>query len=173
MRSHLGNRVGLAATGLALLAAGGTALWLRGRHPAVPVIDPRLPMFLYAHPWLVPVAAVLCFLLALVATRWLVVAAGWGRRGARCGSGTATLGVALRDVAGIGALRVRLVGDRRLRVGVTCDPRADLGEIIARLDQQTLSRLRAAVGVHDAEVLVRLHVRRRARHAAGGAPARR
>lgn len=169
MRSHLGNRAGLAATGLALLAVGGGALWLRERHPEVPILDPRVPMFLYAHPWLVPVAAVVCFLLALVATRWLVLAAGWGRRGARNGPGTATLGVALQGVAGIGALRVRLVGDRRLRVGVTCDPRTDLGELLARFDHQTVSRLRAAVGVHDAEVLVRVHVRRRARATLGDA----
>lgn len=167
MRSHLGNRIGLAAAGLVLLVAGAAALWLGDRHPTAPIGDPRVPMFLYAHPWVVPVAAVLCFLLALAATRWLVVAAGWGRRGARNGSATAALGIALRGITGLGSLRVRLVGDRRLRVAVTCDPRADLGELIARFDPQTVSRLRVAASVPDAEVLVRLHVRRRARHDLG------
>lgn len=162
MRSHLGNRVGLAVAGLALLAAGGLALWLRARRPAAPILDPRVPMFLHAHPWVVPVAAVLFFLLALLATRWLVLAAGWGRRGERSGAGTAMLGVGLRGLAGVTALRVRLVGERRLRVRVTCDPRADVGALIERLDGRTASRMRAATGVPDAEVLVRLHVRRRA-----------
>ncbi len=170
MRSHLGNRVGLAVAGLASLTVGGVALWLRARRPAAPILDPRVPMFLYAHPWVVPVAAVLFFLLALVATRWLVLAAGWGRRGARSGSGTAMLGVALRGIAGITALRVRLVGERRLRVRVTCDPGADLGALITRLNHQTAARLRAATGVPDAEVLVRLHVRRRAANPPPPAP---
>jgi len=161
VRSHLGNRVGLALAGLVLLGAGGAALWLRERYPAVPIVDPRAEMFLYAHPWVVPVAAVLCFLLALAATRWLVLAAGWGRRGVRCGAGIATLGVALQGITGVGAVRVRLVGDRRLRVGITCDPRTDLGALLGRLDQRPLSRVRAAAGVPDAEILIRLHVRRR------------
>jgi hypothetical protein len=161
MRSHLGNRVGLATAGLGLAAAGGVVLWLRVSHPAAPIVDPRVPAFLNAHPWLVPVAAVLCFVLALVATRWLVLAAGWGRRGARSGSGTAMLGVGLRGIAGVTSLRARLVGERRLRVRITCDPRADLGALLTRLDGHTASRMRAATGVPDAEVLVRLHVRRR------------
>jgi hypothetical protein len=161
MRSRLGNRIGLAVVGLTLVAAGSLALWLRGRRPEAPVLDPRVPAFLADRPWALPLSVALLILVALVATRWLVLATGWGRRGSRTGSGTAMLGVGLKGIDGVSGLRVRQVGDRRLRISITCDPDVDLGPLVSRLDRETASRVRGAVGLPEAPVLVRLHVRRR------------
>jgi hypothetical protein len=161
MRPHLGNRIGLALVGLALVGAGAAALWLRDRRPGAPLLDPRLRVFLAVHAWAVPLAAVLLALVALVVTRWLVLATGWGRWGSRTGSGTAMLGVGLKGIDGVSGMTVRQVGDRRLRVSITCDPDVDLGPLVSRLDRETASRVRCAVGLPEAPVLVRLHVRRR------------
>ncbi len=161
MRSHLGDRIGLALVGLALVGGGVIALWLRDRRPAAAVLDPRIPPFLTAHPWIVPAAGALCAVIAIVATRWLVLSTGWGRRGVRTGAGTAVLGVGLGEVDGVTGVRVRQVGERRLRASITCDPSCDPGRIVSLLDRETASRVRCSVGLPEAPVVVRLHVRRR------------
>lgn len=67
-------------------------------------------------------AALLLMALTLVAIRWLMGALGWGRWGSRTGSGTAMLGVALKEVEDLRRIQVRSVGGTRLRIGVTCGP---------------------------------------------------
>ena len=161
MRSHLGDRIGLAVVGLALVGTGIVALLLRARRPGIPIFDPRITMFIGAHPWVVPAAAALSATVALVATRWLVLSSGWGRWGSRTGSGTAMLGVGLKGLDGVSGLRVRQEGERRLRISITCDPDADPGPLISRLDREAVARVRRSVGLSAAPVLVRLHVRRR------------
>lgn len=71
------------------------------------------------------------------------------------------LGVALKGIDGIGRISVRLVRDGRVRVTVSLRRSADLRQVIRRLDESAVSRVRRAVGRDDALAVVRLHVRRR------------
>ena len=73
----------------------------------------------------------------------------------------AMLGVGLKGLDGVSGLRVRQEGERRLRISITCDPDADPGPLISRLDREAVARVRRSVGLSAAPVLVRLHVRRR------------
>ncbi|MBO4270096.1 hypothetical protein [Microbispora triticiradicis] len=157
MRPRLGNRVGLLLVGLALVA-GGLGLLAVARRPGSPPVGVGV---LGGRPWALPLLAGAAMLVALVATRWLVLALGWGRLGRRTGAGTAMLGVALKGVEGIGRLSVRAVGDGRLRVSVSLQRSADLRQVIRRLDEPAVSRLRRTVGRDDAPTVVRLHVRGR------------
>ncbi|MEZ0074015.1 hypothetical protein [Planotetraspora sp. GP83] len=159
MRPHVGNRIGIALVGLALLAGGVCALAAREDHPRVRLAD--LGSFFAQNAWARPLAAAVAMLLALVTTRWLLVALGWGRCGSRTGTGTAMLGVALKGIEDVGRIQVRLVGDKRMRVSVSLLRRADLHEVIGRLDGQAISRVRGAVDRQDMPALVRVHVRRR------------
>lgn len=157
MRPRLGNRVGLLLVGL-VLVAGGLGLLAVARRPGSPPVGVGV---LGGSPWALPLLAGAAMLVALVATRWLVLALGWGRLGRRTGAGIAMLGVALKGVEGIGRLSVRVVGDGRLRVSVSLQRSADLRQVIRRLDESAVSRLRRTVGRDDAPAVVRLHVRGR------------
>ncbi|MCT9929152.1 hypothetical protein N5079_02840 [Planotetraspora sp. A-T 1434] len=159
MRPHVGNRIGIALVGLALLAGGVCALAVREDHPKVRLAE--LGAFFAQNAWARPLAAAVAMLLALITTRWLLVALGWGRCGSRTGTGTAMLGVALKGIEGVGRIQVRLVGDKRMRVSVSLLRRADLHEVIGRLDGQAISRVRGAVDREGLPALVRVHVRRR------------
>ncbi|MEV7806315.1 hypothetical protein AB0O28_25545 [Microbispora sp. NPDC088329] len=154
----MGNRVGLCLVGLALVAGGAGLLAAARRRPGAALIDGSV---VEGRPWALPLLAGAAMLLALVATRWLVLALGWGRVGSRTGAGIAMLGVALKGVDGIGRISVRLVRDGRLRVSVSLQRSADPRQVIRRLDESAISRVRRAVGRDDALAVVRLHVRRR------------
>ncbi|GII30934.1 hypothetical protein [Planotetraspora mira] len=158
MRAHMGNRVGLGIVGLIMALAGVGVLAARADHLGVRIIDLS---FFVRNAWARPLAAAAAILIALLVTRWLAVALGWGRCGSRTGSGTAMLGVAMKGIEGISRIQVRLVRDKRMRVLVSLLPRADLHEVIGRLDGQAISRVRGAVDREEIPTLVRLHVRRR------------
>ncbi|MEU8056373.1 hypothetical protein ACFYOK_18465 [Microbispora bryophytorum] len=163
MRPRWGNRVGLLLVGLALVAGGlGLLTAVRGR-PGVALIDASVVDGRMADgkPWALPLLAGAAMVLALVATRWLFLALGWGRVGSRTGAGIAMLGVALKGIDGIGHISVRLVRDGRVRISVSLRRSADLRQVIRRLDESAISRVRRAVGRDDALAVVRLHVRRR------------
>ncbi|WP_169950239.1 hypothetical protein [Microbispora sp. H11081] len=157
MRPRLGNRIGLCLVGLALVL-GGAGLLAARRRPGGALAHASV---VEGRPWALPLLAGVAMLLALVATRWLVRALGWGRVGDRTGAGIAMLGVALKGIDGVGRISVRLVRDGRLRVSVTLQRSADLRQVIERLDGSAISRVRRAVGHDDAPAVVRLHVRRR------------
>ncbi|GIH70597.1 hypothetical protein [Sphaerimonospora thailandensis] len=159
LRSHLGNRVGIGLVGLALVGGGGYVMSVRLDRPHDPVMD--LASLTAGRPWAWPLAAGVALLLALAATRWLLSALGWRRCGSRTASGIAMLGVALRGVDGIAGIKVRIVGERRMRVSLSLRPEADLPEVVARLDRSAISRARGAVGLPDLPAVARLHVRRR------------
>lgn len=168
MRARVGNRVGLCLVGLALVAGGVGLLTAVRRRPGAALIDASLidgstldTHVLDDKPWALPLLAGASMLIALVATRWLVLALGWGRIGSRTGAGIAMLGVALKGVDGIGRISVRLVRDGRLRVSVSLQKQADPRQVVRRLDESAISRVRRAVGRDDALAVVRLHVRRR------------
>jgi hypothetical protein len=158
MRAYTGNRVGLGIVGLIMAAVGVAVLAARADHLGMRIIDLS---FFMRNAWARPLAAAAAILIALLVTRWLAVALGWGRCGSRTGSGTAMLGVAMKGIEGIGRIQVRLVRDKRMRVLVSLLPRADLHEVISRLDGQAISRVRGAVDHEEIPTLVRLHVRRR------------
>ncbi|MBX6387292.1 MAG: hypothetical protein IRZ07_30670 [Microbispora sp.] len=158
MRPRMGNRVGLCLVGLALIAGGFGLLTAARRRPGTVLLDASV---VDGKPWALPLLGGAAMLLALVATRWLVLALGWGRVGSRTGAGIAMLGVALKGIDGIGRISVRLVRDGRLRVSVSLQRSADLRQVIRRLDESAISRVRRAVGRDDALAVVRLHVRRR------------
>ncbi|MEU7001381.1 hypothetical protein [Nonomuraea sp. NPDC046570] len=165
MRQYTGNRVGLAVVGAILLGAGAyTFLRGTGTLPAQPkgarILRPGLAAYLAQHPWACWAAALVLVLLAMLALRWLLMAAGWGRIGSRDGTGTALLCVGLKDVEGVGRTRVRVVGKQRLRLAVTCPPAADVGAVAGRLDREVVGRIRREVGDDEMGALVRLHVRR-------------
>ncbi|WP_030510900.1 hypothetical protein [Microbispora rosea] len=158
MRPRWGNRVGLLLVGLALVAGGFGLLAIVRRRPGAVLIDASVAD---GKPWALPLLAGAAMVLALVATRWLLMALGWGRVGSRTGAGIAMLGVALKGIDGIGRISVRLVRDGRVRVSVSLRRSADLRQVIRRLDESAVSRVRRAVGSDDALAVVRLHVRRR------------
>jgi hypothetical protein len=154
----MGNRIGIGVAGLALLGGGMYVLHAGRERPGQPAVT----LSCCADSlWLRSAGAVLAMLLALVATRWLLVALGWGRRGRRVGSGVAMLGVALQGSDSIAKMQVRMVREHRMRIGITFAPDADPGDVIAQLDRQAVSRVRGAVGRGDVPTLVRLHIRRR------------
>lgn len=158
LRPYLGNRIGIGLVGLALAGGGGYLMVVRPGRAGEPVVDPGL---LTAKPWALPLAAAAALLLALAASRWLASALGWRRYGSRMGSGIAMLSVALKDLDGIGKINVRLVDGRRMRVTLSLRPRADLHEVIDRLDRSAIARVRSAIDRPDLPAVVRLHVRRR------------
>ncbi|MGI5160380.1 hypothetical protein [Microbispora sp. CA-102843] len=163
MGPRRGNRLGLCLVGLTLVAGGfGLLAAARGR-PGAALIDESVAdaSVVDGKPWALPLLAGVAMVLALVATRWLFMALGWGRVGSRTGAGIAMLGVALKGIDGIGRISVRLVRDGRLRVSVSLRQPADLRQVIRRLDESAISRVRRAVGRDDALAVVRLHVRRR------------
>ncbi|WP_433218419.1 hypothetical protein [Microtetraspora malaysiensis] len=158
MRAYLGNRVGILVVGLALLVGGVAVLLAAGERPGDPVLDLS---FFTENAWARPFGVLVPLVIGIVATRWLLVALGWGRIGTRTGSGIAMLGVALKGVQGIGKLYVRLVGDSRMRISIDLLPEADPAEVIGRLNAEAVSRVRGMVGRGDLPTLVRLHIRRR------------
>lgn len=159
MIPYLGNRIGIGLVGLALIGGGGYLMVVRPDRPGDPIVD--LGSLTEGRPWIWPLAAGVALLLALASSRWLASALGRGRRGSRTGSGAATLGVALKGVDGIADIKVRLVGERRMRVSLSLRPEADLPKVIDRLDRSAISQVRGAVDLPDLPAVVRLHVRRR------------
>nr|BFE87264.1 hypothetical protein GCM10020093_098650 [Planobispora longispora] len=86
---------------------------------------------------------------------------GWGRWGRRSGTGTAMLAVALKEVEGLSGIRVRSVEGDRVRIAVSCGPAADVGGLVARVNEDAVHKVRRALGDETLGALVRLHVRRR------------
>ncbi|MGW0808824.1 hypothetical protein [Nonomuraea sp. NPDC002799] len=164
MRQYAGNRVGLAVVGATLMCLGAYA-WLRGHDrflglpPNAKILPAQTTRALAAEPWPLWALSLGLLLLALVALRWLLLCLGWGRRGARNGTGTAMLFVGLKGVEGLGGAAVR-VGEDGLRVTLTCPSAADVGAVVSKLDQDIVGRIRREVRDDDAGTVVRLHVRR-------------
>jgi hypothetical protein len=155
----MGNRLGIGVVGFALLGVGVYALRCGRDRPWDRVLS-----FGGHHLdslWLRSAAAAVAMLLAVVATRWLVVALGWGRRGSRVGAGVAMLGVALQAAESVTRMRVRVAGERRMRIAITFAAGADPVDVVGRLDREAVPRVRGVVGHPDLPTLVRLHVRRR------------
>jgi hypothetical protein len=164
MRQYAGNRIGLAIVGATLLGLGAYA-WLRGQDrlfglpPHTKVLPAQVHKTLAEEPWPLWMLALALLLLALVALRWLLLALGWGRRGAHSGTGTAMLFVGLKGVEGLGRAGVRVAADG-LRVSVTCPSAADVGAVVSKLDQDIVGRIRREVRDDETPSVVRLHVRR-------------
>lgn len=164
MKAYLDNRIGLAVFGT-VLAGAGLYAFLRGQgrfhsQPRGDRIAGRgLPAYLAGHAWLGWLLALLLALLALLAIRWLVRTLGWGRLGGRTGAGAAMLGVAVKEVEGLGRVSVRHVKGDRLRIAITCGPAADVGKLVARLNKDAVGKVRRTVGDEDLGAAVRLHVR--------------
>ncbi|MFD0890319.1 hypothetical protein ACFQ08_37745 [Streptosporangium algeriense] len=166
MRVYLDNRIGLALTGAVLTGAGSYAC-LRGRgglssQPRDDRIMGRgLPAYLEQHAWLGWLAALLLVVLALLSIRWLLRALGWGRVGRSSATGTAMLGVAVKEIEGLVRVRVRHSKGDRLRVAITCGPATDVGRLVARLNKDAVAKVRRTIGEEDLGAWVRLHVRSR------------
>ncbi|MEV4890394.1 hypothetical protein AB0K48_13480 [Nonomuraea sp. NPDC055795] len=166
MRQYSGNRIGLAVVGTILLAAGAYA-YLRGQN-LLPGLAPRAKILpdaaaasIAAQPWMLWLLALTLLVLALLSLRWFLLSLGWGRRGARSGTGTAMLCVGLKDVEGLTGAAVRVVGDaERLNVHLACPASADVGTIVNKLDREIVGRIRREVCEDDRGAVVRLHVRR-------------
>ncbi|GGO73943.1 hypothetical protein [Nonomuraea cavernae] len=166
MRQYTGNRIGLAVVGALMLVIGGYA-WARGqdRLPGLPsrakVLPERVAELIAERPWALWLLALTLVLLALVTLRWLLISLGWGRLGARSGTGTAMLCVGLKDIEGLTRAGVRVMGNgARLRVSVTCPAAADVGAMVGKLDREIVGRIRREVQDDELDTLVRLHVRR-------------
>ncbi|QYC39295.1 hypothetical protein Nocox_08350 [Nonomuraea coxensis DSM 45129] len=164
MRPYTGNRIGLAVVGATLAGAGGYA-WLRGhgRFLDLPTNAKVLPAHtvraLTDTAWPLWALALVLLLLALAALRWLLLCLGWGRRGARNGTGTAMLYVGLKNVDGLSKARVRL-GPDGLRLTLTCPSDADVGAVAGKLDQDVIGRIRRELRDDETPAMARLHVRR-------------
>ncbi|WP_431896657.1 hypothetical protein [Nonomuraea sp. bgisy101] len=164
MRQYSGNRIGLGVVGAVLLGAGVYA-YLRGggelgKGRNTMVLEADLDGFVAAHPLISWGLALALVLAAMLATRWLFMALGWGRLGNRSGTGTALLCVGLKDVDGISRTSVRVVGEDRLRLAVTCPVTADVGAVVTKLDREIVGRVRRDIGEDDMGAIVRVHVRR-------------
>ncbi len=166
MRQYTGNRVGLAVVGALLLGAGAYA-WLLGQDrlewlpPRAKVLPERTAHAVAESPWALWAVALVTLLLAFVTLRWLLLSLGWGRFGARSGTGTAMLYVGLKDVDGLARATVRVIGKAAcLRIRLTCPSTADVGAVAAKLDREIVSRIRREVSDDDLGAVVRIHVRR-------------
>ena len=165
MRQYAGNRIGLAIVGAVLLAIGSYA-FLRGtgtiadQPKGARILRAGLAAYLTGHQWIAWTAVLVLTVLTCLTLRWLIKASGWGRIGSHEGTGAALLTVGLKDVEGIGGLRVRVVGRQSLRLAVTCPPAADLGSVVGRLDRDIVGRIRSELGDTEMGTLVRVHVRR-------------
>ncbi|MET9342885.1 hypothetical protein ACWENQ_28385 [Nonomuraea sp. NPDC004354] len=164
MRQYGGNRIGLGVVGGVLLGLGGYA-YLRGggelgTRRNARVLEDDVAGYVAAHPWVSWLLALVLVFAALLALRWLLIALGWGRLGNRSGTGTALLCVGLKDVDGISRTAVRVVGQDRLRIAVTCPALADVGAVVTKLNREVVGRVRRDVGVDDMGAIVRVHVRR-------------
>lgn len=164
MRQYAGNRVGLAVVGGTLVTMGAYA-WLRGHDrlfglpPNAKILPPQASRALAAEPWPLWAVALALLLLSLAALRWLLLCLGWGRRGARDGTGTAMLLVGLKSVEGLGRSGVR-VGADGVRISLTCPASADVGAVVSKLDQDIAGKIRREVRDDETATVVRLHVRR-------------
>ncbi|MGN9838595.1 hypothetical protein ACTMTI_10795 [Nonomuraea sp. H19] len=164
MRQYAGNRIGLAVVGITLLGLGGYA-WLRGQDrffdlpPHAKVLPAQATRALGAEPWPLWMLSLVLLLLCLTCLRWLLLSLGWGRRGARNGTGTAMLFVGLKGVEGLSRACVR-VGEDGLRIGVTCPAATDMGTVVSKLDQDIVGKIRREVRDDETPTMVRLHVRR-------------
>ncbi|MFC7644534.1 hypothetical protein ACFQX6_30395 [Streptosporangium lutulentum] len=166
MRAYLGNRIGLAVTGTVLTTAGFYGFlrgWggIAGLPGEERILSQGSPGRLAGHPWAGWLVALTLVVLALLAIRWLLHAVGWRRWGRRAGAGVTTLGGALKEIEGLGRVRVRLVRDERVRIGVSCAPTADVGKLVARLNKDAVGKVRRTLGHPELGAVVRLHVRRR------------
>ncbi|GAA0429387.1 hypothetical protein Acor_40190 [Acrocarpospora corrugata] len=152
----MGNRIGLAAVGVFLALSGLFALWARDAHPDRLIFDTT-----FINGWAQALIALLLVIVALTAIRWVAFTLAERRYGARHGTGTAMLGVALQGLDGIDKLAVRVVPDKRTRIRIRCRPSAQLGDVARRLDDQAVARVRSVLGSGSTlPVVVYLHVTR-------------
>ncbi|WP_433324523.1 alkaline shock response membrane anchor protein AmaP [Spirillospora sp. CA-294931] len=182
-RTGRGNRLGLAAVGVALLAAGGAAL-ARGAglspsllgEPDVPVLDRRTRDFADDQVWFWPALATTAIVVALMGLRWLAVQTRTDavrsmsleadrRKGATRMPARALTGAVQDDLASAPDLRgaratlAGTVSHPHLRLTVTLDPDADVPGAKLRI-QQALDRASRALETEHLTATVHLRTGR-------------
>lgn len=166
----MANRVWLAVTGLAFLAAGGAvpaiALGAFGSARAHrPVCTAVMSRWIAAHARLWPALVAAACAVALLGIWWLAAqgrgvvlrrlamggpGAGATRMGARVA--VRTIGADVGSYAGVRAVRCRLAGRPArpgVRLRVTCDEAADLAGLAVRIRREALAALRATLDRAD------------------------
>jgi hypothetical protein len=182
----MANRVWLALTGLTLLAGGGAevcaGLGVFGRGPAgrTPILLARSG-WMPAHRWLWPSAAAVSCAVAMLGLGWLIaqvrrralrrLAMGDTDSPTRMAARVATRAVRadVTSYPGVRDVRARLLGSGRrplIRLDVTCEDLAALGELAQRIHDDAMVRLRVTLDRRDIRGVVDFRVRRRG--AAGG-----
>jgi len=166
-RTAKGNRIGLAVTGLVLLAGGAAlAAGSRGLYGAAsttqPLYPPTVQRFVHdKHTWLWPVVAAAAIILGLIYLRWLLVQPRTDRlrslvidtdptHGAapdRGGGRTIMLAAAVTDVMEEDI--TGLPGVRRVTADVSGDPDAPALWVAVTTDADTdLARIRRHITIH-------------------------
>lgn len=189
-RTARGNRLGLALTGIVLLAGGGylTARSLgvfgtaQAQEPIYP--DAAAGWIHDQRPWLWIVLAVLAVILAVLVIRWLLmqlrsdslnrvaldtdstIDRGSGRADLPAGALTSAVGEEIDSYPGVSKVHASLAGkpdQPELRLKVTIDPDADLARVRRRITGEALKHARTALDTDHLPTQLRLTVGRRAK----------
>lgn len=189
-RTARGNRLGLALTGIVLLAGGGylitRSLGVFGPGQAQDLIYPDSTAS-WVHdqrPWIWIVLTLVAVLLAVLAIRWLLMQLrsdrlgrvaldtsatsdrGSGRADLPAGVLTSAVGAEIDSYPGVSKVRAALAGkpdQPELRLKVTIDPDADLARVRRRITTQALAHARTALDTDHLPTQLRLTVGRRAK----------
>lgn len=189
-RTARGNRLGLALTGIVLLAGGGyltaRSLGAFGTAQAQePVYSDAAAGWIHdQRPWLWIVLAVLAVILAVLAIRWLLkqlrtdslnrvaldtdsaTDRGSGRADLPAGALTSAVGEEIDSYPGVSKVHAALTGkpdQPELRLKVTIDPDADLARVRRRITGEALAHARTALDTDHLPTQLRLTVGRRAK----------
>jgi hypothetical protein len=170
------NRVWLALTGLVLLGCGAATLAAGLGGPRRPIVTGGLSRWVAMHPWFWPAVTAGSLTVAMLGGTWL--AAQWRCRSlrrlamgdARAGATRMAARVATRAIAadvtsypGVSRVRTRLSGSRRrpsMRVRVLCEAGADLDELVWRIRDDAMVRLRTTLGRADLGGVIDFRVQR-------------
>lgn len=189
-RTARGNRVGLALTGIVLLAGGGyliaRSLGAFGSGQAQePIYTDNTAGWIHdQRPWLWIVIAVLAVILAVLVIRWLLMQLrsdslnrvvldtgtttdrGSGRADLPAGALTTAVGEEIDSYPGVSKVHAALAGkpdQPELRLKVTIDPDADLAKVRRRITTEALAHARTALDTDHLPTQLRLTVGRRAK----------
>jgi hypothetical protein len=160
------NRVWLALTGLIMLVAGGAAMaGSLGAFGRETVLTGAMSQWAGHRPWFWPAVAAGTCAVAVLGSGWLTaqwrsrtlrrLAMGDPRSGAtRIAARVATRAITadVRSYPGVREVRTRLAGSARrprIRVRVTYEPGADLTELMARIRDDAMVRLRTTLDRAD------------------------